>query len=56
MTGAAHEKQVANLAVDFAKFLSDHPEREIIVWQRVLAEMQLKLAKWAAEPEEASSD
>ena len=46
-----HEKRVAAPAVDFAEFMSAHTEREIIVWQRVLAETQLKLAKWAAEPE-----
>ena len=46
-----HEQRVADLAVEFSRFMGRQEEREIIVWQRVLAEAQVKLAKWAAQPE-----
>jgi hypothetical protein len=46
-----HQQRVADLAVEFSRFMARQEEREIVVWQHVLAEAQVTLAKWAAQPE-----
>ena len=46
---AEYEKRVANLYVELTKFMNDQTEREITIWQAALAEMTLKLARWAHE-------
>lgn len=47
-----HEKKVADLRVELTKFINDQPEREITVWQQVLAETMLTMARWAVEVED----